>query len=203
MIGTLTVTLLEHVLDSPRLYDRVQKIFGLDELRRRVGSVLAHLDPGILLDVGAGTANFYSVVPDDFEYIALDPDDKKLMRVRQKYPDVQTVLGSGTRLPFNDAEIDYTLCIDVSHHLRDDALEQLVDELARITRRKLIFVDALEAPRPVSKLLWAIDRGSHPRSLDALRRRLEQRFIFEQFGVFTIQHAYMMAVAAVRTTTSA
>ena len=75
MIGTRTVTLLDHVLDSPRLYDRVQKIFGLDELRRRVGSVLAHLDPGILLDVGAGTANFYSVVPDDFEYIALDPDD--------------------------------------------------------------------------------------------------------------------------------
>jgi ubiquinone/menaquinone biosynthesis C-methylase UbiE len=193
------VTFLDHVLDSPRLYDRVQKIFGLDELRRRVGSVLAHLDPGILLDVGAGTANFYSVVPDDFEYIALDPDDRKLMRVRQKYPDVQTVHGSGTHLPFSDAEIDYTLCIDVSHHLHDDELERLVNELARITRRKLIFVDALETPRLVSKLLWTIDRGSHPRSLDALRHRLEQRFFFEQFGVFTIQHAYMMVVAAVRT----
>jgi ubiquinone/menaquinone biosynthesis C-methylase UbiE len=198
MIGIRTVTVLDHLLGSPRLYDRVQKIFGLDELRRRVGAALAQFEPGTLLDVGAGTANFYSVVPDDFEYIALDVDERKLSRVRQRFPDVRTVRGSGTDVPLGDASVDYTLCVDVSHHLDDDELKQLIHELARITGRKLLFVDALRVPHLPNRLFWALDRGNHPRPADALRRELGRHFALQRFETFKIHHVYAIAVAIPR-----
>jgi Methyltransferase domain len=188
-------TLTDRVLGSPRLYDHVQEFFGLDELRRQVADVLASLEPGTLLDVGAGTAGFYPVVPVDFEYIALDVDERKLVRVREKFPKVRTVHGSGTNIPFADATVDYTLCVDVSHHLDDEEFEQLVTELARVTRRKLVFLDALRAPRLANRLFWALDRGSHPRAAVALRLVLERHFDLERFGTFRIHHVYAIAVA--------
>jgi SAM-dependent methyltransferase len=186
------------LIGSPRLYDRVQKIFGLEDVRRRIARALSSLEPGSLLDVGAGTGNFYPVVPAGFEYIALDRDETKLRHLRQKFPNARTVCASGTDIPFEDRGVDYTLCVAVSHHLADNELDRLIAELARVTRYKLVFVDALNVPRVMSRLLWAGDRGTHPRSLDVLSRALEQCFVFEQIECFRIHHSYFMAVAAVR-----
>ncbi len=189
---------LDHVLGSARLYDGVQRIAGLEALRPRVGSVLASLEPGLIVDVGAGTGNFYRVVPGGFTYVALDVDERKLARARQKYPGVRTMLADATTLPLADAEADYTLCIDVSHHLTDVELTGLVAGLARVTRRKLIFVDALDVPRLPSRVLWAIDRGSHRRSRTTVRDALERSFTLERFETFTIRHVYALAVAVPR-----
>jgi SAM-dependent methyltransferase len=192
------VRFAERVLGDARLYDRVQRIFGLGKLRARVSSVIASLEPGLIVDVGGGTANFYAAVPAGFTYVVLDVDEKKLARAREKYPAIRTVLADATTLPLADSEADYTLCIDVSHHLTDDEFERLVAGLGRITRQALIFVDALDVPRLRSKLLWAIDRGSHSRSLDAVRAALERSFTLERFETFEIQHAYVLAVARPR-----
>jgi SAM-dependent methyltransferase len=194
-VGAVTA-LADRVLESPRLYDRVQRIFGLYEVREKVADVLLSLEPGTVLDVGAGTGNFYPVIPAEFEYIALDVDDKKLGRIREKYHGIRTVKASGTEIPFADAAVDHTLCIAVSHHLTDVEFDRLVFELARVTRQKLVFVDALNVPRLRSRALWSIDRGSHPRSVDVLRRTLERRFAIEQIEIFTIHHRYAIVVAS-------
>jgi hypothetical protein len=108
------------------------------------------------------------------------------------------VHASGTKLPFDDAGVDYSLCVDVSHHLLDDEFDDLVSELARVTRTKLVFVDALRVSRLASRLLWTIDRGSYPRPLEAVRTTLERRFVLDELDVFTIHHTYVMAVARPR-----
>jgi Methyltransferase domain len=192
------MSVTERILGSPKLYDRVQNTFGLDELRRTVAPVLARLEPGALMDVGAGTANLYPVVPADLEYIAVDVDQRKLELAAEKFPGIRTVHASGTKLPVDDAAVEYTLCVDVSHHLLDDELDDLAGELARVTRRTLVFVDALRVPRLASTLLWKIDRGSHPRPLEAVRAALERRFVLDELDVFTIHHTYVMAVARPR-----
>jgi SAM-dependent methyltransferase len=186
--------LTERVLGDPRLYDCVQRIFGIDEIRRRITEVLKRLEPGTLLDVGAGTAGFYPLLPAGFEYLALDVDDRKLSRAREKFPEVRTLHGSGADMPLADAAVDYTLCVDVSHHLDDDELQQLVRELARVTGRKLVFVDALAVPRLANKLFWSIDRGSYPRAAHMLRLALERHFTLERFDTFKIHHVYAIAV---------
>lgn len=188
----------DRVLGDPRLYDRVQRIFGVKRLVRRVADVLATSEPGIVLDVGAGTACFFPSVPATFAYIALDVDSRKLARAREKFPALHTVQGSGTDLPFDDDAVDYTLCINVAHHLDDQELMRLIDELRRVTRRRLVFLDPLFAPRLASHLLWALDRGSHPRRAAVLREALERGFAMEQLDLFKIFHTYVLAVAAPR-----
>lgn len=189
------MSIIERMLGSPMLYDRVQKIFGLDELRRRVAPALARLEPGVLIDVGAGTANFYPIVPSGIEYVAVDVDRRKLELAEEKFPGIRTVHASGTGLPFDDAAIDHALCVNVTHHLLDDELDGLVSELARVTRTSLVFVDALRVSRLASRLLWHIDRGSHPRPLDSVRAALGRRFVVDELDVFTIHHTYVMVVA--------
>jgi SAM-dependent methyltransferase len=189
------MSVTERILGSPRLYDRVQKTFGLDELRRTVAPALARLEPGVLIDVGAGTANFYPIVPGGIEYVAVDVDQRKLELAAEKFPGIRTVHASGTRLPFDDSAVDHALCVDVSHHLLDGELDDLVSELARVTRTKLVFVDALRVSRLASRLLWKIDRGSHPRPLDSVRAALGRRFVLDELDVFTIHHTYVMIVA--------
>jgi ubiquinone/menaquinone biosynthesis C-methylase UbiE len=193
------VNFAERILGDPRLYDRVQTTFGLNRLRARVAPVLAALEPGTLLDVGAGTANFYPVVPATLEYVALDVDPRKLDGLRTKHPDVRTILASGTTMPLEDDAVDHALCVDVSHHLADDELDAFFAEIARVTRRTLVFVDALRKPRLASRLLWLLDRGSHPRPLPPLREAIERSFEVVRLEEFTIQHAYVLVVASPRT----
>lgn len=194
----VVTSLVERVLGDPRLYDRVQKTFGLDRLRARVAPVLADLEQGTLLDVGAGTANFYPVVPESLGYTALDVDERKLEGLRAKYPHVPTILASGTTMPLEDDAVDHALCVDVSHHLRDDELDPFLAEIARVTKRTLVFVDALRVPRLASRLLWTIDRGSHPRPLEPLHDALARRFELERVETFAIRHVYVLAIGRPR-----
>src|SRR6266498_2712320 len=119
MAVAVLTALAERVLGSPRFYDWIQRIVGLEELRQRVANVLGHLEQGTVLDVGAGTGSFYPIVPPQLEYVALDVDERKLARIRHRFPNARTVAGSGTELPFGDHAVDYSVCIDVSHHLDD------------------------------------------------------------------------------------
>jgi len=89
----------------------------------------------------------------------------------------------------------------VAHHLKDAELRQALQEIARVIRHKLVFLDPVDCPaRPLSRLLWSIDRGSFPRSPEVLRRFLEERYALEQAEVFTVLHSYFVCVAKPRAT---
>ena len=111
---------------------------------------------------------------------------------------MRTTLASGTDIPLENDAVDHALCVGVSHHLGDDELDPFLAEIARVTRRTLVFVDALKVPRVASRLLWAIDRGNHPRPLEPLRGVLERRFELERVETFAIQHVFVLAVGAPR-----
>jgi SAM-dependent methyltransferase len=188
--------LAERVLGNAVLYDAVQRAAGIETLRRRLAPVLGALEPGALLDIGAGTGAFHGVLPAHVRYVALDVDERKLERLRATHPGAEGVVGSATALPFEDGSFEYTLCTNVSHHLEDAEVDRMVDELARVTRARLVFVDALRTGRLASRILWSIDRGSHPRSHEDLRGRLERRFAAVQAEVFTVRHRYLLFVGA-------
>jgi ubiquinone/menaquinone biosynthesis C-methylase UbiE len=190
--------LSERVLGNAVLYDAVQRAVGLEKLRRRVTPILGRLGPGSLLDVGAGTGAFYELLPGHVKYVPLDVDGRKLERLSEKYEGVEGVVGSATSLPFDDASFDYTLCTNVSHHLSDPDADLMFDELARVTRRQLVFVDALRVNRLASRALWGIDRGSYPRSHDELLGKLTSRFAGQETETFTALHRYLVFVGTPR-----
>jgi ubiquinone/menaquinone biosynthesis C-methylase UbiE len=192
-------SLTERILGSAVLYDAVQRLAGIEKLKRRLAPVLDALGPGKLLDVGAGTGAFYELLPPHVEYVPLDVDPRNLERLGEKYEGVAGVVGSATALPFDDASFDYALCTSVAHHLSDSELEQMLAELARVTRQQLVFVDPLRVDRVASRALWSIDRGSYPRSSEELVDQLTSRFVSGRAEAFTILHSYILFVGTPRT----
>jgi ubiquinone/menaquinone biosynthesis C-methylase UbiE len=128
------------------------------------------------------------------KYVPLDVDPRKLQRLSAKHDGLEGVVGTATALPFEDRSFDYTLCTNVAHHLSDADLELMVSELGRVTSRQLVFVDPLRARRFASRLLWRIDRGSHPRSFDELVEVLSARFRSNQAEAFTVLHRYVLFI---------
>jgi hypothetical protein len=89
-------------------------------------------DPGgTILDVGAGPQGLGSCLP--YRFVGVDP----------WYPEppvaTQTaVRASGGMLPFRDQSFDYVLCVEVLEHMSPEARIQVVREMCRIARRKII-----------------------------------------------------------------
>jgi len=184
------------VVDDPRVYDAIQFLAGRHVIDRRVRRILAGAAGATVLDVGAGTGTIAALLPPGAEYWALDNDPAKLERLARKVPGARRLLRSAV---LEDDVADWSICIDVTHHLDDRELPDFVREMARITRHRLVFVDALWSARPsLGRILWRYDRGAHPRTAERLRQALEAHFEIESTDRFRAIHRYMLCVCRPR-----
>ncbi len=108
-------------------YDRLNRILSLgrdDDWRR---SAIAHLPPGRVLDLGAGTG---AANPDlgDREIVALDPSPEMLAL----NPLLRRVVGKGERLPFADGWFDGVFSAYVVRNL--DSIPETLTEIHRVLR---------------------------------------------------------------------
>ena len=72
---------LQRIVANPRIYNGVQAAFGAREVRRHVAPHLSQTEHKSLLDVGAGTGLYRSLVPDSARYIWQDIDPDKLATI--------------------------------------------------------------------------------------------------------------------------
>jgi ubiquinone/menaquinone biosynthesis C-methylase UbiE len=191
---------LRAIVGHPTTYDLVQRAAGADRLRRWIAGYLADCRGDSLLDLGAGTGSIRSLLPADTQYIWFDNDPQKLAGYRSRRSSGLAVLGDGSRLCFAAKSVDHALSIAVSHHLDHLQLRSFFREISRVTRKRLYFVDALQCspPRLLSKALWAIDRGSFPRTPDVLRELINEHFIIEQTDTLQVLHRYLLCIARPR-----
>jgi ubiquinone/menaquinone biosynthesis C-methylase UbiE len=188
--------LLHYAAAKPWVYDQIQTVFGLKQTQQRLAPYLAETYGKILLDVGAGTGLYRSLVPETARYIWLDIDSEQLEGFQRRQTPYAALVGDGTRLCLRDHSVDYVLCIALSHHLSDEQLPRLVSELARVSREKMIFLDALDYPDSlVSRLLWKYDRGGFPRSAAALLFAIEAKFEIEQIEQYKVYHHHLLCIA--------
>jgi SAM-dependent methyltransferase len=191
--------LLRRVVGDPKVYDAVQRLFGLEHTRRRLRPLLADTAGRLVLDVGAGTGLVQPLLPPTARYVWLDNDVDKLRGARPAGGRLRGILGDATRLGLRDGTVDVALCLAMSHHLADHELEAMLAELARVVRERLVFLDAVVVPSSLrSRLLWSLDRGRHPRTLPALRAAIERRFEIRTLEQYAVYHRYLLCTAAPR-----
>jgi SAM-dependent methyltransferase len=85
-----------------------------------------------VIDVGAGNGRFRTILPDDIQYIGIEPS-KALRKTALK----STVLQSGElpKLKIKDKIANVTVCFAAFHHLPTEKIRaQSVEELIRITK---------------------------------------------------------------------
>jgi uncharacterized protein YbaR (Trm112 family) len=193
-LGRLQYALLGH----PRVYELHQRYGGGRPIAAQVERQLADVGDSILLDIGAGTGMVAGLLPREASYLWLDNDRLKLRGLLSKSIDCWAVLGDASRLPFVSDAADWTVMVEVSHHLPPEALHACLDEAARVTRERFVFVDALRGTRLRSKLLWQLDLGRFPRSEDELLTALEARFAVEKVERFRVNHDHLLCVCVPR-----
>ena len=181
------------------MYDLVQKYGGGQATAEQVGKELQTTAGKTVLDLGAGTGALAVVLPSATRYVWLDKDTLKLRGLLSKGVECLAILGDAAQLPFRDSAIDVVVIVDVSHHLPAHSLHQFLAAAARVTRERLIFVDAVRSPRLMSKLLWTFDLGRHPRSAEELVSAIGRCFEVEKLVRFRIHHDYVLCVATPRT----
>ena len=193
----MSVRLLHRVAALPLVYDWIQRGAGYAAVSGRVARCLPTNTPATVLDIGAGTGNLRRVVPDGVTYIWLDNDPVKLNGFLAKGSRSFAMLSDASRLAVRDGSVDYVVCVNVTHHLMDDQLAGMMREFARVVRRQIIFVDAVKRQdSAVSRLLWGLDRGSHPRNDAALLAALGRALRVERVERFTVYHTYLLCVAS-------
>jgi uncharacterized protein YbaR (Trm112 family) len=182
------------ILGNPRVYEFHQAYGGGRPIAAKVKKQLADVGDATLLDIGAGTGMVGGLIPPETRYIWFDNDRLKLRGLLSKGIDCHAVLGDAARLPFDTDAADWTVMVEVSHHLQDGTLQASLEEAARVTRDRFVFVDALRGSRLRSKLLWQLDLGRFPRSEDQLLGALETSFQLEKVKRFRVNHDHLMCV---------
>ena len=153
-----------------------------------------------MLDAGAGTGLYATIVPPSCRYVWLDNDPEKLRGYQvRRAANAWCILGDATRIALADRAVDWTLCTHFTHHLTDSELSRFLGELARVTRTGLILEDGIrDDARWLSRTGWSLDRGSHPRTRPQLVEAVSAHFRLEKVEEFTRLHRYVILKATVR-----
>jgi SAM-dependent methyltransferase len=161
------------VLARPRVYNALQSIMGAGQ--GRVRNVRDHVRPfpGMrILDLGCGTAEILSALPEGVVYVGYDMSPHYIRAARKRFG------GRGTfhcRL-LEQAEVprldpfDLVLGTGVLHHL-DDATSRQFMAIASAALKpggRIYTVDPCYAPgqNPIARFLISRDRGQHVRDAD-------------------------------------
>lgn len=188
---------LHRLAAAPRVYDFIQRMAGSATLRARlVDAMGAGEASGTVVDVGGGTALNSGVVARR-AYVCVDVDERKLAGVP---PHLARVLGDARSLPIRSGAADVVLATALSHHLDAAGVESMLGEAARVLapHGRLVFADALRAPRLRSRLLWWLDRGAHPRSETELLALIDAHFEVERSERLALLHRFLLVVARPR-----
>lgn len=189
--GVLT-TVLHRVAANPSAYDFIQRLAGRETNLRRLAPHLDAAGGGLLLDIGAGTGEGIRAAPPSARYLWLDRDLRKLEGFTAKKRRGLALVADGARIARRTKSVDVALCMAVSNHLPDAELEALLAEVARVCRKRFVFLDAVATPRLLSRLLWRYDRGSHPRGEARLREAFARWFEIEREERYTTWHRFLL-----------
>ena len=190
--------LLHRLASHGWVYDRIQDLAGAREVYRRLGRHLAApRSPHWLLDVGGGTGRTRRVLSGHARYVCLDMEGPKLAELRRTSRSGAPVQGDATRLPFRSASVGIVVCVNVSHHLTDSELDAALREVQRVLHPsgRLIFLDAVLNDRWIGRMLWSLDRGSHPRRATDLRAAVMRGFRIRDEEQFRLAHEYLLLVS--------
>jgi ubiquinone/menaquinone biosynthesis C-methylase UbiE len=194
---------LHSVVARPRVYDACQLAAGAGVVRRHLRGAIVPLRDSAkwVLDIGGGTGASRAHWGADARYLCLDLDPLKLEGYRAKVAGGLAVQADATAVPLADGSVDAVVCTQVTHHLTDAQLDQMIAEAARVLRAggHFVMLDAVWRPaRAPGRLLWRYDRGSFPRTDDVLRQAMEKHFEILRWEGFSLWHAYVVGVGQPR-----
>jgi len=109
-----------------------------------------------VLDVGAGSGELLRVTATwaretgrKLHAVGLELNERSAEAILEEsleFPEITSVRGDALSLPFADADFDYVICSLFTHHFREEQVVQILREMKRVARRRLIVIDLHRHP---------------------------------------------------------
>jgi ubiquinone/menaquinone biosynthesis C-methylase UbiE len=116
-----------------------------DTFMERWSTVLAevHAEPVSVLEFACGSANDYRSFVESglarlLDYRGVDLTPKNIANARRRFPGISFEVGDITALPYPDGSCDCVIASDIFEHLPAGAIEQALDEAARLARDTVV-----------------------------------------------------------------
>jgi SAM-dependent methyltransferase len=190
------ISLIHKIVAVPWIYDLSQWLAGASTSRKVFREEFAALPAtGCVLDVGGGTGLSRPLLPMGWKYFCLDPDPQKLEGFNAKFPEDEAVQASACEIPLGNESFDLCIMIAVSHHLTDEEFHFALSEIKRLLLPggKFMLMDAVWSPANLrGRFLWSLDRGSYPKTRDALAEQLADFFSIQSKKFWKVHHEYAL-----------
>ena len=109
-----------------------------------------------VLDVGAGSGELLRVTATwaretgrAVRAVGLELNERSaasILEESREFPEIASVRGDALSLPFADGDFDYVICSLFTHHFRNEQVVQILREMSRVARRRIIVIDLHRHP---------------------------------------------------------
>ncbi|HET8576142.1 MAG TPA: class I SAM-dependent methyltransferase [Methylomirabilota bacterium] len=172
MSGLLAHPRLRAILDVPAFFRafRFLLVGHQTETRRRLRVHLGARPGERVLDVCCGIGEFACEV--DADYVGIDINPRFIAAAARRHvadPRKTFRTMDALHMEYPDHYFDRTIFINGLHHFSDDDGRRLLKEIRRVTRVRVVIIDADGTPRGLlRRALLAADRGAWMRTPEAL-----------------------------------
>ena len=109
-----------------------------------------------ILDVGAGSGELLRVTATwardtgrTVHAVGLELNERmasSIVEASRDFPEITSVRGDAFALPFGDTDFDYVICSLFTHHFANEQVVQILREMSRVARRRIIVIDLHRHP---------------------------------------------------------
>lgn len=154
-------------------------VFGLYSDRIRLIKSSSDIDQPSVLDVGCGSGEFASVTQG--RYLGIDIDNQYINQAKKLYendPTKQFLCKDLINAKLSDSEFYMTLLIDFTHHVSDEDLNNIFNEVNTITSHYIVISDPVKqsSNNILGRMLTYLDRGEYIRSEEDLNILITNHF---------------------------
>ncbi len=115
-----------------------------------------------VLDIGAGSGELLRTCADfarnneqSTKLTGLELNERSAKSILEEsinYPEISSVRGNALDLPFQDDSFDFVICSLFTHHFRETEILSILENMARVARRKIFVIDLHR--HPVASLMY-------------------------------------------------
>lgn len=109
-----------------------------------------------ILDVGAGSGELLRVIAKfarkqnrKAKLFGLELNERSansILEESKDFAEIEAIRGNALKLPFADNSFDYTICSLFTHHLSDEKIVETLNEMRRVSARKIFVIDLHRHP---------------------------------------------------------